>query len=113
MTVVDVTEEAAEKARKWNLPIPKLITRWLERNEVNLCGTKSSNVHVLIYGYVLVADFIGRRLVNRILVQTAEEDPVLSHHPMESALNELMKFAGPHFKRQSETWSAALPNNRK
>lgn len=34
MTIVDVTEEAAEKARKWNWPIPKVIARWLQKNEV-------------------------------------------------------------------------------
>ncbi len=35
MTIVNVTEEAAEKARQWNWSIPKLISNWLDKNEVS------------------------------------------------------------------------------
>ena len=45
------------------------------------------------------------------VVQTAEDDPVVSHKTMEGALEVLMNFAGPNFRKQSEVWSAALPNN--
>ena len=44
-------------------------------------------------------------------VQTAEDDPVVSHKTMEGALEVLMNFAGSNFRKQSEVWSAALPNN--
>ena len=40
MTIVNVTEEAAEKARKWNWSIPKLISRWLEGNQVSSAAHK-------------------------------------------------------------------------
>ena len=44
-------------------------------------------------------------------LQTAEEDPVVSHHPVDEAVETLMDFAGATFRKQSESWSAALPND--
>jgi len=44
-------------------------------------------------------------------MQTAEEDPVVSHQPMDVALETLMDYAGPNFRKQSAAWSAALPND--
>ena len=44
-------------------------------------------------------------------MQTAEDDPVVSHATMDSALEILMDFAGSNFRKQSAVWSAALPND--
>ena len=44
-------------------------------------------------------------------LQTADADPAVTHHPMDESLEVLMKFAGENFRKQSETWSAALPND--
>jgi len=37
LTVVNVTEQAAEKAKKWNWSLPKVIANWLHKNEVRVC----------------------------------------------------------------------------
>lgn len=41
LTVVDVTEEAAERARQWHLTLPRMIAEWYAGNEVR-CGQAKS-----------------------------------------------------------------------
>ena len=114
MTVINVTEETAEKAHKWNWSIPKLVSKWLEGNEVMpLCslGTREPAMHRQCFpSYMLFVKFLKLLLHVAAPVQTADEDPVVSHHPMDEALEILMGFAGSNFRKQSEVWSAALPN---
>ena len=112
MTIVNVTEEAAEKARKWNWSIPKLITRWLEGNEVRLSSSKGtcSLLEQVLASTLQLGTLYNCALHMRSSMQTADEDPVISHHPMDEALEVLMGFAGSNFRKQSEAWSAALPN---
>ena len=44
LTVVNVTESAAEKAQKWNWSLPKVIANWLHKNEVR---ARSHRLHSL------------------------------------------------------------------
>ena len=46
-------------------------------------------------------------------LQDSSQEPNVTTHDVSGAVDVLMNYAGKQFKKQSEAWSAALPNNNK
>ena len=46
-----------------------------------------------------------------VAVQNAEDQKNVTHHDVHEAAQVLMDYAGPTFERQSQSWSASLPND--